>query len=110
MHQISLNNSTNEYSDYTLVSECKPTRDEINRVIQIENGQILITARDQSVILFSNNIKNGNFEKLFEIKQNWPMAPDSLFEIRKNLIGVSWEYDDAEADESYNEEMEKDNH
>ena len=38
------------------------------------------------------------------------MAPDLLFEIRKNLIGVSWEYDDAEADESYTEEMEKNNH
>ena len=110
LHQISFNNSTNEYSNYTLISQCKPTHDEINSVIQIENGQILITARDQSLILFSNKIKNGNFEKLFEINQPWPMAPDLLFEIRNNLIGVSWEYDDAEADESYTEEMEKNNH
>ena len=46
-------NSTNEYSNYTLISQCKPTHDEINSVIQIENGQILITVRDQSLILFS---------------------------------------------------------
>ena len=110
LHQISFNNSTNEYSNYTLISQCKPTHDEINSVIQIENGQILITARDQSLILFSNKIKNGNFEKLFEIKQPWPMAPEHLLEIRKNLIGVSWNYDDEEADESYTEEMEKNNH
>ena len=78
--------------------------DAIHSAIQIENGQILIATRDQSLILFSNKIKNGNFEKIFEIKKSWPMQAYSPFEIKQNLIGVSWDYDDLEAEESYEEE------
>ena len=99
MHQISYNNSTKEYSNYKLISQCQPTKDEINRVIQIENGQILVTTRDQHLILFNNKITKGKFEKLFEIKKKWPMRAISLFEIRNNLIGVFWNFDDAEKDE-----------
>jgi WD40 repeat protein len=99
LHQISYNNSTKEYSNYKLISQCQPTNDEVNRVIQIENGQILVATRDQHLILFNNKITKGNFEKLFEIKMSRYKNAVTLFEIRNNLIGVSWEYDDAEADE-----------
>ena len=110
LHNISYNNLTSEYSNYKLIAQYKPTRDEINDVIQIENGQILVATRDQSLILFSNKINNGNFIKLFEINKNWPMEVSTLFEIRNNLIGVSWDYDDAEADETFDEETETINH
>ena len=98
LHQISYNNSTKEYSNYKLISQCQPTNDEVNRVIQIENGQILVATRDQHLILFNSKITKGNFEKLFEIKKKWPINAISLFEIRNNLIGVFWEFDDASYD------------
>ena len=104
LHQISYNNSTKEYSNYKLISQCQPTNDEINRVIQIENGQILVATRDQHLILFNNKIIKGNFEKLFEIKKKWPINAISLFEIRNNLIGVFWEFDDASYDTPSTEE------
>ena len=103
MHRISYNNSTKEYSNYRLIAQCQPTKDEVNGIIQIENGQIVVATRDQHLILFSNKIQNGKFEKLFEIQKNWPISASSLFEIRDNLIGVYWNYDDAEADEIFND-------
>lgn len=99
LHQISYNNLTPENSKYKLIAQCHPTKDEVNGVIQIENGQILVATRDQHLILFSNKIKNGYFYKLFEIKKKWPMEAASIFEIRNNLIGVFWKRDDAEADD-----------
>ena len=63
LHQISYNNTTKEYSNYKLIAQCQPTKDEVNGVIQIENGQIVVATRDQSLILYSNKIKQGNFEK-----------------------------------------------
>ena len=50
-------------------------------------------------------------KKLYEIKKEWPMQPESLFEIKNNFIGVGWEYDDAEADDtSVDEETANNNH
>ena len=77
--------------NYKLIAECKPTRDEIIGIIQIENGQILVATRDQCLLLFSNNITDRKFIKLFEIEKGWPMRTLSLFEIKNNLIGVCWE-------------------
>ena len=104
LHQISYNNSTKEYSNYKLISQCQPTNDEINRVIQIENGQILVATRDQHLILFNNKITKGNFEKLFEIKMSRYKNAVNLFETRNNLIGVFWEFDDASYDTPSTEE------
>ena len=104
LHQISYNNSTKEYSNYKLISQCQPTNDEVNRVIQIENGQILVATRDQHLILFNNKITKGNFEKLFEIKMSRFKNAVNLFEIRNNLIGVFWEFDDASYDTPSTEE------
>ena len=104
LHQISYNNTTKEYSNYKLIAQCQPTKDEVNRVIQIENGQIVVATRDQNLILFSNKIKKGNFEKLFEIKKRWFTDAASLFEIKDNLIGVFWEFDDASYDTPFTKE------
>ena len=65
LHQISYNNSTKEFSNYKLIAQCQPTKDEVNGIIQIENGQIVVATRDSHLILFSNKIQNGKFEKLF---------------------------------------------
>lgn len=51
-------------------------------------------------MLYSNKIINGTFQKLLEIHKERPMVPISLFEIKNNYIGVSWEYDDVEEDDS----------
>ena len=51
LHQISYNNLTSEYSNYKLISQCQQTHDEINGVIQIENGQILIASRNQRYLV-----------------------------------------------------------
>ena len=107
---LSYNNLTPKNSKYKLIAQCQPTKDELNGVIQIENGQILIATRDQHIILFSNKIKNGNFEKLFEVKKYWPLEAASIFEIRKNIIGVFWERDDAEADDYFTQERFYKNH
>lgn len=93
-----------------MVAQCQPTSDEINGAIQIENGQFLIATRDQSLLLYSNIIINGTFQKLFGIKKEWPMEALSIFEIKNNFIGVSWEYDDAEADDTIDEEDANDKH
>ena len=63
-----------------------PTRDEIIYIVQIENGQILVATRDQSLLLFSNNISDGKFIKLYEIKKPRPMKTLSLFEIKNNFL------------------------
>ena len=107
LHNIYYNNLS---FNYKLIAEHKPTRDEINGIIQIENGQILVATRDQSLLLFSNKITDGNFEMLFEIKKAWPMQVSDPFEIKNNLIGVCWEYDDAEADETYDDDTYELNH
>ena len=104
LHQISYDNSTKEYSNYKLIAQCQPTKDEVNRVIQIQNGQIVVATRDQNLILFSNKIKEGNFEKLFEIRKRWFTDAASLFEIKDNLIGVFWEFDDASYDTPFTKE------
>ena len=101
LHEIKYNNNTFKSK---LVAQCRPTNDEINGAIQIENGQFLIVARDQSLLLYSNEILNRTFQKLYEIKIEWPMQPESLFEIKNNYIGVGWEYDDAEADDTSEDE------
>ena len=88
LHKISYNDISPDNSNYKLIAQSIPTKDELNSVIQIENGQILVAARDQRVILFDNKIQNGKFGKLFEIKKKWPMEATSVFEIRNNLIGV----------------------
>ena len=98
LHEISYNDLSSDYSNYKLIAKSRPTKDELNGVIQIENGQILVAARDQTVILFDNKIQNGKFVQLFKVKKKWAMEPTSLFEIKNNLIGVPWKYDDAEAD------------
>ena len=105
LHEISYNDLSSEYSNYKLIAESSPTEDELNGAIQIENGQILVAARDQTIILFDNKIQNGKFVQLFKIKKKWAMEPTSLFEIKNNLIGVSWQYDDAEADYTIEESM-----
>ena len=110
LHHISYNKLTPKNSKYKLIAQCQPTKDELNGVIQIENGQILIATRDQHIILFSNKIKNGNFEKLFEVKKYWPLEAASIFEIRKNIIGVFWERDDEEADDCFTQERFYKNH
>ena len=48
--------------------------------------------------------------KLSEIKKKWPMAVNSVFEIRNNLIGATWKYDDAEADSIRDERKFHQNH
>ena len=101
LHEIQYDNNSFKSK---LVAQCKPTADEINGAIQIENGQFLIATRDQSLLLYSNIINNGTFQKLFEIKKEWPMQTLSIFEIKNNFIGVSWEYDDAEADDTSRDE------
>ena len=88
LHKISYNDLNPDNSNYQLIAQNIPTKDELNNVIQIENRQILVAARDQRVILFGNKIQNGKFVKLFEIKKKWPMEATSVFEIRNNLIGV----------------------
>ena len=98
LHKISYNDISPDNSNYKLIAQSIPTKDELNSIIQIENGQILVAARDQRVILFDNKIQNGKFVKLFEIKKKWPMEATSVFEIRNNLIGVPWKFDDAEKD------------
>ena len=98
LHNIYTNNLS---FNYKLIAEHKPTNDEINGIIQTENGQILVATRDQTLLLFNNKITNGNFEKLFEIEKDWPMQVSTPFEIKNNLIGISWRYDDEEADETY---------
>ena len=98
LHKISYNDISPDNSNYKLIAQSIPTKDELNSVIQIENGQILVAARDQRVILFDNKIQNGKFVKLFEIKKKWPMEATSVFEIRNNLLGVPWKFDDAEKD------------
>ena len=106
MHKIIYENNIFQFE---LIAECEPTKNEINGAIQIENGQFIISTRDQHIILFSQYINNKNFNKLFEIEKPWPMEALSPFEIKKNIIGVYWRYDDAENDETItdDEEMEK---
>ena len=79
LHEISYNDLSSEYSNYKLIAESSPTEDELNGAIQIENGQILVAARDQTLILFDNKIRNGKFIKLFEVKKKWAMEPTSFF-------------------------------
>ena len=88
---------------FELIAECEPTDDEINGAIQNENGQFIITTRDQHIILYSKYINNKNFNKLYEILKPWPMEALCPFEIKKNIIGVYWQFDDAENDESIND-------
>jgi hypothetical protein len=68
---------------FELIAECEPTHGEINGAIQIENGQFIISTRDQHLILFSQYINNKNFKKLFEIQKPWPMEALSPFKIKK---------------------------
>jgi len=51
---------------------------------------------------------NKNFQKLKEIEKDYPMEAHQPFEIKENIIGVYWNFDDAENDEtiSDNEEAE----
>ena len=70
LHKISYNNLSSDFSNYKLIAQSMPTKDELNGVIQIENGQILVAARDQRLILFDNKIKDGKFKKLLEMKKN----------------------------------------
>jgi hypothetical protein len=105
LHEIQYENNSFKSK---LVAQCQPTSDEINGAIQIENGQFLIATRDQTLLLYSNIIINGTFQKLFEIKKEWPMQALSIFEIKNNFIGVSWEYDDAQADETIGEDEDED--
>ena len=108
LHEIQCENNSFKSK---LVAQCQPTADEINDAIQIENGQFLIATRDQTLLLYSNIIKNGTFQKILEIKKEWPMQVLSVFEIKSNFIGVSWEYDDAEADDTSTDvEMHNNNH
>ena len=97
LHKIEYDNNSFKSK---LITQCQPTKDEINGAIQIENGQFLVVTRDQSLLLYNNKIINGTFQKLFEIRKERPMMPISLFEIKNNYIGVSWEYDDADEDDS----------
>ena len=68
LHKISYNDISPDNSNYKWIAQSIPTIDELNSVIQIENGQILVAARDQRVILFDNKIQNGKFVKLFVIQ------------------------------------------
>ena len=91
---------------FELIAECEPNKDEINGIIQIENGQFIVSTRGQHVILFSQYINNKNFNKLYEIQKPWPMEALCPFEIKKNIIGVYWQFDDAENDETITDEDE----
>ena len=66
MHKIIYENNIFQFE---LIAECEPTNNEINGAIQIENGQFIISTRDQHIILFSQYINNKNFNKLFEIQK-----------------------------------------
>lgn len=61
LHEIQYDNNTFKSK---LVAQCQPTNDEINGTIQIENGQFLIVARDQSLFLYSNEILNDFSKKI----------------------------------------------
>ena len=89
-----------------MVAQCQPTKDELIGAIQIENGQFLVSTRDQRLLLYSNKIINGTFQNLFEISKEWPMWAISLFEIKNNFAGVSWLYDGVEADDTPSEDGE----
>ena len=93
------------FFQFELVTENKPTKDEINGAIQIENGQFIICTRDQHIILFSRH-----FKKLYEIKKDWPMEAERPFEIKKNIIGVYWDFDEAEYDGTDSDEEVYDQH
>ena len=54
----------NHLFKFELIAQCQPTKDEINGVIQIENGQFIVSTRDQHIILFSKYINNKNFQKI----------------------------------------------
>ena len=57
-------------------------------------------------MLFDNKIKDKKFQKLYEIKKYWTMVASNLFEIKNNLIGVCWKYDDdEESDNSFESEQ-----
>ena len=63
LHKISYNDLNPDNCKYKLIAQNIPTKDELNNVIQIENGQILVAARDQTIILFDNKIQNRKFVK-----------------------------------------------
>ena len=95
MHKILYENNLFKFE---LIAQCEPTKNGINEVTQIENGQFIVYTRDQHLFLFSKYIINKNFQKLQEITKNWPMEALQPFEIKKNIIGVYWHFDDAEND------------
>ena len=100
LHEIFYYNNSYKFK---LIALHQSTNDEINNAIQIDNGQFLISARDQTLLLFNNRINNGTFQKLFKIKKDWPMEPLSLFEIKNNFVGACWVYDDPETENSFSD-------
>ena len=107
LHEIFYDNNSYKFK---LIALHQPTKRQINDAIQIDNGQFLISTRDQTLLLFNNRINNGTFQKLFKIKKDWPTEPLSLFEIKNNFVGVCWVYDDVEADNSFSEDEFYNNH
>ena len=43
---------------------------------------------------------NKNFQKLKEIEKDYPMEAHQPFEIKENIVGAYWNFDDAENDET----------
>ena len=105
IHKIIYNNNIFQFE---LIAECEPTKNDINGAIQIENGQFIVSTRDQHLILYSQYINNKNFDKLYEIEKPWPMDALCPFEIKKNIVGVYWQYDDAENDDTITDDEEMD--
>ena len=112
LYQIPYNNLTSEYSNYKLIAQSQSIKFLINNIIQIENGQIVISGIS-NIMLLNNRIKNGKLEKLFEIDEysqySRIISIISVFEIKNNLIQVSLEFYDEYYDELNEEEklMEK---
>ena len=85
MHKISYENKLFKFA---LIAQCKPTIDEINGIIQVENGQFIVSTRDQHLFLFSKYINNKTFQILNKIEKQWQMEALRPFELKENIIGV----------------------
>ena len=106
MHKIIY---ANNIFKFELIAECEPTEDGINGIIQIENGQFIVSTRDQHIILFSNYIINNNFYKLYELIKPFPMEAVRPFEIKNNIVGIYWQFNDTANDDTMtdNDEWDK---
>ena len=52
------------------------------------------------ILIIDLKINNKNFQKLKEIEKDYPMEAHQPFEIKENIVGAYWNFDDAENDET----------